>query len=92
MKKSDLTKALAKKINLPFPKSQEIVDTVFNTMSKALAGGQRIEIRGFGSFVVREYRGYTGRNPKTGKKIPVKGKKLPFFKTGKDFREGLNQE
>ena len=90
MNKSDLTQALAKAFDLPLRKSDEIVDTVFNTMSRALAGGDRIEIRGFGTFIVREYDGYTGRNPKTGAKISVKGKKLPFFKAGKDFREGVD--
>ena len=61
-------------------------------MSRALTGGDRIEIRDFGSFVVREYLGYTGRNPKTGEKLVVKGKKLPFFKTGKDFKDRLNDK
>ena len=92
MKKSDLRKALARELNLPLRKSEEIVDTVFNTMSRRLAGGDRIEIRGFGSFVAREYGGYTGRNPKTGEKTVVEPKKLPFFKAGKDLRERLNQE
>jgi integration host factor subunit beta len=64
----------------------------FNTMSRALVSGGRIEIRGFGSFVVRDYPGYRGRNPKTGVVIRVDGKKLPFFKVGKDFRERLNEE
>ena len=59
-------------------------------MSEALFSGDRIEIRGFGSFEVREYEEYTGRNPKTGEKKVVLPKKLPFFKTGKDFREKVN--
>ena len=60
---------------------------VFSTMSRALIAGDRIEIRGFGSFVVKTYDGYTGRNPKTGETIQVEEKKLPFFKTGKDLVE-----
>jgi len=92
MNKSDLTKTLAKELNLPLPKSQEIVDTVFKTMSRTLTSGERIEIRDFGAFVAREYGGYTGRNPKTGEKTVVEPKKLPFFKAGKDLRERLNQE
>lgn len=92
MNKSDLVKVLSKEINLPSRKAEEIVDKVFDTMTKALLGNERIEIRGFGSFSVRNYQGYTGRNPATGERISVEGKKLPFFKIGKDFRERLNQE
>lgn len=92
MNKSELTKSLARELDLPSRKSEEIVDTVFETMTKALAGDERIEIRGFGSFSVREYGGYTGRNPKTGEETTVAPKKLPFFKMGKYFRERLNRE
>jgi integration host factor subunit beta len=56
-------------------------------MSKALVDGDRIDIRGFGSFMVRDYQGYTGRNPKSGENITVLGKRLPFFKTGKKLKE-----
>jgi integration host factor subunit beta len=91
MNKSDLIESVSKEMNLPLRKAQEVVDMVFDTMSKALMAGDRIEIRGFGSFTVRQYEGYTGRNPKTGKTTIVKPKKLPFFKMGKDFREGLNK-
>ena len=87
MNKSDLIKDLSKGLDLPQRKAEEIVDMVFTTMSKSLISGDRIEIRGFGSFVVKTYDGYTGRNPKTGKKIAVKEKKLPFFKPGKDLVE-----
>ncbi len=90
MNKSDLTKALSKEYDLPLRKAEEIVDTFFEAMSKALISGDRIEIRGFGSFLVRDYKGYTGRNPKTGEKITVKSKRLPFFKVGKDLGERLN--
>jgi integration host factor subunit beta len=90
MNKSDLVKALAKQMDLPIRKAEEIVDMVFKTMTAAMIAGNRIEIRGFGSFVVKKYEGYTGRNPKTGQKITVKTKYLPFFKTGKELREKLN--
>jgi integration host factor subunit beta len=91
MNKSDLTKALSKEHLIPLRKAEEIVDKVFGTMSKALVAGDRIEIRGFGAFSIREYDGYTGRNPKSGEKIPVDGKRLPFFKCGKGLREQLNK-
>jgi len=90
MNKSDLVKALAKEMDLPMRKAEEIVDMVFKTMTDALVAGNRIEIRGFGSFVVKRYDGYTGRNPKTGEKITVSSKHLPFFKTGKELRENIN--
>jgi len=92
MNKSDLTKDLAKELDLPSQKSEEIVDTVFKIMTKALVEDGRIEVRGFGSFTVKSYAGYTGRNPKTGAETVVEPKKLPFFKVGKDFREKLNGE
>ena len=91
MNKSDLIVALAKEADLPLRKSEEIVNLVFDTMSSALIDGDRIEIRGFGSFMVKEYKGYTGRNPKTGEKISVTEKRLPFFKTGKELREKVDQ-
>jgi integration host factor subunit beta len=87
MNKSDLVVDLAKRADIPLRKSEEIVNAVFETMSASLVNGSRIEVRGFGSFEVREYRDYTGRNPKTGKKIAVGKKKLPFFKVGKELRE-----
>jgi len=90
MNKSDLVKSLAKEMDLPLRKAEEIVDMVFNTMCAALIAGDRIEVRGFGSFVVKNYDGYTGRNPKTGEKITVKSKHLPFFKTGKELKEKTN--
>jgi integration host factor subunit beta len=78
MNKSDLIVALAKEADLPLRKSEEIVNLVFDTMSTALIDGDRIEIRGFGSFMVKEYKGYTGRNPKTGDKIAVYEKDSRF--------------
>ena len=68
-------------------KAKEVVKTVFNSMANALTDGDRMETRGFGSFKVKHYDGYTGKNPKTGTPIKVKAKKLPFFKCGKDMKE-----
>lgn len=90
MNKSDLTKMLSKELDLPLRKAEEIVDMVFNTMTKALVLDERIEIRGFGSFVVKDYEGYTGRNPKTGEETIVEPKKLPFFKPGKELKERVD--
>ena len=90
MNKSDLIDALAKEAQLPLRKSEEIVNVAFEIMSRALINGDRIEIRGFGSFELREYKDYTGRNPKTGNKIAVSSKKLPFFKVGKELKEKVN--
>lgn len=92
MNKSELIEALAEKINMPIREAGSITNTLIETMSEALARGESIEIRGFGSFVVKEYESYTGRNPKTGEKIKVSPKKLPFFKVGKDLREQVNQQ
>jgi len=91
MNKSGLVAALAKEADLPLRKSEEIVNLVFDTMGKALIDGDRIEIRGFGSFMVKQYQGYTGRNPKTGEKITVEEKNLPFFKSGKELRDKVDQ-
>jgi integration host factor subunit beta len=90
MNKSELIEALAQDINIPHREAAAITNTIINTMTEALAKGESIEIRGFGSFVIKKYDSYEGRNPKTGKKIKVKPKKLPFFKVGKDLREQVN--
>jgi len=91
MNKSELVEMLASKKNLTFKKSEEIVNLIFDMMSGTLVRGGRIEIRGFGSFVVKEYKAYMGRNPKTGEVIHVRPKKLPFFKVGKELREMVDK-
>jgi len=91
MSKSELMVALSQEMNLPLRKAEEIVNVVFETMEKTLEDGNRIEIRGFGSFMVKEYQGYTGRNPKTGQLISVSDKKLPFFKPGKELKEKVSE-
>jgi len=90
MNKSDLIEKMAERLDLPIREAASITNTIIDTMSDALAAGESIEIRGFGSFVVKEYGAYIGRNPKTGEKIQVRPKKLPFFKVGKDLRERVN--
>jgi integration host factor subunit beta len=90
MNKSELVDALASEKNLTYKKAEEIVNIIFDSMASTLADGGRIEIRGFGSFVVKDYKAYMGRNPKTGEVIKVNPKKLPFFKVGKELREKVN--
>lgn len=90
MTKSDLVEALSKDEGLTKTKAEDIVNLVFDEMANALAGGDRVEIRGLGSFKVKHYGGYSGRNPKTGKQIKVQPKKLPFFKCGKELKERVD--
>lgn len=90
MNKSELIEALATQKGLSYKKAEEIINVIFDSMTNALLDGDRIEIRGFGSFVVKDYQAYTGRNPKTGESIAVKSKKLPFFKVGKELKEKVS--
>ena len=90
MNKAELTLQLAERTNLTQKVAKVIVDTIFDGMRDSLIRGERIEIRGFGSFVVRDYGGYKGRNPKTGEIVNVPPKKLPFFKVGKELKERVN--
>lgn len=87
MNKSQLIEALAKKEGLTIKRAEMVVNTFFDSISGALVEGDRVEIRGFGSFKVKSYDGYQGRNPKTGEVIQVAEKKLPFFKVGKELKE-----
>ncbi len=90
MIKAELIEALANEAGLTRSKAKDIVKTVFNSMANALAKGDRVEIRGFGTFKVKNYDGYTGHNPKTGEPIKVKPKKLPFFKCGKELKDRVD--
>ncbi|MDY6988937.1 MAG: HU family DNA-binding protein [Thermodesulfobacteriota bacterium] len=90
MNKAELIEALRKETNLSRVKAEQIVDMFFDKMAESLARGDRVEIRGFCSIFVKEYQGYTGRNPKTGKDIQVAPKKLPFFKCGKELKERVD--
>ena len=88
--KSELIDQVADKLRLPKARAEQIVDTIFDSMVNALKQGDGIEIRGFGSFTVREYKGYEGRKPRTGEAVKVQQKRLPFFKVGKELRERVN--
>lgn len=91
MNKSDLIEMVAEKAkHLSHKEVELIVDTIFGSMTKALAGGDRIEIRGFGCFEIRVRPGRLARNPKTGDRVPIKERKVPFFKVGKELRERVN--
>lgn len=90
MNKSELIEAIAQEVNMPVREASSVTKTIIQAMTEALADGENIEIRGFGSFVVKEYGSYYGRNPKTGEKIKVAPKRLPFFKVGKELKERVN--
>lgn len=88
--KANLIEELAKVANLTKKDSETIVDTVFDTITEALAKGDKVELRGFGSFRIRQRRARRGRNPKTGASINVPPKRVPFFKVGKELRQLVN--
>jgi integration host factor subunit beta len=90
MTKSDLVEQLTHKTNLTKKKVEAIVNQIFDTMFEALVNGDRIEIRGFGSWFVKNYKSYVGRNPKTGASVTVPEKKLPFFKVGKELKKKID--
>ena len=90
MTKADLMEARGKETGLSRTKAEAVVDMFFDEMSNALANGDRVEIRGFCSIFMKNYKAYTGRNPKTGKPIQVLPKKLPFFKCGKELKESVD--
>lgn len=90
MTKSELIEKLAKAEGITVKAAETAVNVTFESMVKALGQAGRIEIRGFGSFKVKDYEGYKGRNPKTGALIMVKDKKLPFFKVGKELKERVD--
>jgi len=89
MVKSELIEVLADKTFIPSHKAGKIIDEIFGSMTDTLAAGGRIEIRGFGSFEIRCFDSYDGRNPKPGELMAVKPKKSPFFNVGKDLRERI---
>ena len=92
MNKSELVEKLSEIGKMSKKKAEDVVDLIFNSMIEAMQNGDRIEIRGLGSFVVKDYGSYTGRNPRTGQSIEVKPKKLPFFKVGKELRERVDSK
>ena len=90
MNKLDLVEALKKETGITNFEAKKVVDLFFDEMAKALANGDRVEIRGLCSFYVKQYEGYTGRNPKTGEPTQVESKKLPFFKVGNELKERVD--
>ncbi|MBI9084034.1 MAG: integration host factor subunit beta [Desulfobacterales bacterium] len=92
MNKSDLINAVKDEADLSRKDAEKVVETFFNTVTNIITEGERVEIRGFGSFTVKEYKPYVGRNPKTGVQIKVPPKKLPFFKVGKELKDLVDGE
>jgi integration host factor subunit beta len=88
--KADLVEEVVRVTELPRKESEAVVETIFESIIGALQGGDRIEIRGFGSFRTRQRRGRTGRNPKTGAKVEVPPKRIPFFKPSKELKDFVN--
>ena len=86
MTKADLVMEVAKQTSLTKKESETIVKTIFGSISEALSSGDKVELRGFGSFRVRDRKSRQGRNPKTGDTVNVPAKKVPFFKAGKELR------
>jgi len=91
MNKLELIQALKDATDLSRTEAAAVVDIFFNEMATSLAKGERVEIRGLCSFFVKEYKSYTGRNPKTGERVKIKPKKLPFFKVGKELKERVDR-
>ena len=90
MNKLELISALKKETNISKTEAAKVVQIFFDNMADAMAQGERVEIRGLCSFFVKDYKSYTGRNPKTGQKVTISPKKLPFFKAGKELKERVN--
>ena len=91
MNKSQLIERIAKEEGITIKSAASVVNVVFDSMADSLAKNDRVEIRGFGSFKVKPYNSYQGRNPKTGQIIQVKEKKLPYFKVGKEMKERVDR-
>ncbi|HOP85218.1 MAG TPA: HU family DNA-binding protein [Syntrophorhabdaceae bacterium] len=87
MNKLDIVNKLASDLGLNQKIAKIAVDTIIDSIKNAIIEGERVEIRGFGSFTVRNYKGYKGRNPKTGEVVEVNPKKLPYFKVGKELKD-----
>jgi integration host factor subunit beta len=90
MTKADLVEEVTRVTELPRKESEAVVETIFESIISALQADDKIEIRGFGSFRTRERRGRTGRNPKTGAKVEVPPKKIPYFKPSKELKDFIN--
>ena len=92
MNKTDIVDKLAEKTRMNQKVAKVVVDTITESIKRAIVSGERVEIRGFGSFSLRSYKPYRGRNPKNGGVVDVPGKKLPYFKVGKELKETIWKE
>jgi integration host factor subunit beta len=92
MTKADLIEEVSRVVEMTRKESEVIVEAIFDSIVRSLRTGDKIEIRGFGSFRTRERRGRTGRNPKTGEKVDVPAKKIPFFKPSKELKDFVNSQ
>jgi len=90
MKKSDLIDAIAARQGMTKTQVQNVVDDVFDLVIKGLAEGEKVDVRGFGTFSVRESAARTGRNPQTGAAIEIAARRVPGFKPGKEMRDRVN--
>lgn len=90
MNKLELISALQTEAKISKPEAAKVVQVLFDSMADAMVRGERVEIRGLCSFFVKNYKSYAGRNPKTGEKVVIKPKKLPFFKSGKELKDRVN--
>jgi integration host factor subunit beta len=91
MTKAELVDEVARVVQLTKKQAETIVNIVFDSIVESLRAGQKIELRGFGSFRLRSRKSRTGRNPKTGEKVEVPSKKIPYFKPGKELKELINK-
>ena len=91
MTKAELVDEVARVVQLTKKQAETIVNIVFDSIVDSLRSGQKIELRGFGSFRLRNRKSRTGRNPKTGEKVDVPSKKIPYFKPGKELKELINK-
>ena len=89
LNKSDLIKILARQKNITIKQADEVVNFLFDVLTDTLATGERVNIRGLGSFFIKDYESYAGRNPKTGEPVMVAAKKLPYFRVGREVRENI---
>ncbi|RTZ98330.1 MAG: integration host factor subunit beta [Deltaproteobacteria bacterium] len=92
MNKLELITRLKNEANISRLEASRVVQIFFDDMTETMARGERVEIRGLCSFYVKSYKSYIGRNPKTGEKVRIKPKKLPFFKPGKEIRERVDHQ
>ena len=91
MKKADLVDVVSQQRNLPRPQVEATIDALMEAVAEGLSRGERIDLRGFGAFAVRESAARTGRNPQTGEAIQIAARRVPKFKAGKELRDRVNR-